>query len=155
MAGPGTTFSGPVLTGTKKDADGNGPANTGLCILTQQVTLNVNGTNAVTASVVLPYGSQIVQFYADTLTAWNSGTSDTLTVGTAAAGSQYIGAVSTATAGRAAITYSAAQLLAMSNIGANTTVYATVTPVGTAATTGQTLVTIIYAQTVQLTQGAA
>lgn len=153
MAGPGTTFTGPVISGDKKYADGNGPANVGLCVLSQVATLTQNGTTAVSHQFVLPYGAQIVDILADTTTAWNSGTSDTLSVGTAAAGTQYASGVSTATTGRVRPTFTAAQLSAMSNIGANTSVYATVTPVGTAATTGSTTVTILYVQTVQLTNG--
>ncbi|MCB8880125.1 hypothetical protein ACELLULO517_07750 [Acidisoma cellulosilytica] len=144
-----THFSGPVQAGTKKDADQTGAANIGSVLLTQTLTLTQNGTTAVTAAFVLPANSQIVGFNVDTVTAWNSGTSDTLTIGTAAAGSQYVGGVSVATAARAAISYTAAELLAMSNIGVNTTVDVTVTPVGTAATAGTTIVTIEYIQAAQ------
>jgi hypothetical protein len=155
MAGPGTTWSGPLISGPKKDADQNGPANTGLALLTQVVTLTHNGTTAVTGTFTLPQASQIVDFHIDTTTVWNSGTSDSLTIGTAAAGTQYVSGTDVTAAGRAAITYTAAQLAAMANVGTNTTVYATVTPAGTAATTGSTTVTILYIQTVQLTAGTA
>lgn len=149
MAGPGTYFSGPVGSGTKRWADQNGQSNVGLAVLSQNVVLNVNGANTVSAELVLPDGAQVVDILADTLTAWNSGTSDTLSVGYTAGGADLASGVTTAAAGRVRPTFTAAQLLAMENIGANTSIYATVTPVGTAATTGQTLVTILYVQTVQ------
>jgi len=155
MAGPGTTFEGPIQSGTIKYPTAASAANVGLAMLTQTVTLTENGATAVTAEVMLPYGSQIVDFHFDVTTAWNSGSSDTLSVGVAAAGTDYVSGVSTATAGRIAPTYTAAQLSAMANIGANTGVFITVTPVGTTATTGAVTVTVLYVQTVQLSQGAA
>ncbi len=153
MPQAGTVLSGPLQTGTKKDADTNGPSNLGLCVLSQQVTLTQNGASNVTGQIVLPVGSRIVQIYADTTVAWNSGTSDTLSVGATAGGTDYASSISVAVAGRAAITYTAAELVAMQSVGSNTSVYATVTPVGTAATTGSTTVTIEYVQTVQPTAG--
>lgn len=147
--GPGTTWAGPLISGTKKDADAAGAANTGLALLRQQVTLTQNGTSAVSGEVVLPKGSQIVDILADTTTAWNSGTSDTLSVGATAGGTDYASGVSTATAERVRPTFTAAQLSAMLDIGSSTSVYATVTPSGTAATAGSTTVTILYVQTVQ------
>src|SRR5580765_1621996 len=108
MAGPGTNFGGPVLVGSS-------PANAGSTLLTQTVTLDNNTTNPVSATMVIPSNSQIIDLIVDTLTAWNSATSDTLTIGTAAAGTQYAGAVDVKTAGRVRPTFSAAQLLAGSN----------------------------------------
>ena len=156
MAGPGTNWSGPLMSGTKKDTDQNGPSNTGLVLLTQTQTLTQNGANAVSATFMLPPGSQIVDFKIDSTVAWNAGTSASLTIGTAAAGTQYVSSESVLTAaGRIAPTYSTAQLAAMENIGSNTSVVATVTPVGTAATTGSVTITVMYVQTVQLGAGAA
>lgn len=149
--GPGTVFSGPVLSGTKKDADAAGPANLGPALLSQSVTLTQNGTNNVSGTVVLPKGSQIVDILADTTTAWNSGTSDTLSVGVAAGGIDYASAVSTAAAGRVRPTFTSAQLTAMLDIGSNVDVVATVTPSGTAATAGSTTVTVLYVQKVVTT----
>ena len=82
----------------------------------------------------------------DVLTAYNSATSATLTVGTASAGTQYAGSVNAKTAGRAAPTFSAAQLLAMSNISTNTTLVVTVTSVGQ-PTAGSVFLSIEYVQT--------
>lgn len=147
--GPGTLISGPLLSGTKKDADENGAANVGLAVLSQSVTLTQNGTNTVSGEIVLPKDSQIVDIVADTTTAWNSGTSDTLSVGATAGGTDYASGVSVAAAGRVRPTFTAAQLGAMLSIGSNVGVYATVTPAGTAATAGSTSVTVLYVQTVQ------
>lgn len=146
---PGTAFSGPVVNGNKPgpDVSGLGP-NLGLGASMQQVTLNQNGSNAVSTTIYLPKHSIINDILVDTLTAWNSVTSDTLSIGTAAAGTQYAGSVDVKTAaGRQRPTFTAAQLSAMLDTGANEAVVATVTPVG-AATAGQTVVTVIYTQTV-------
>jgi len=58
-------------------------------------------------------------------------------------------------AARVRPTFTAAQLLAMGNVQNGGTVVATITPTGTAATTGLTIVTLEYAQTVQLNTGTS
>ena len=95
---------------------------------------------------------QILSFNVDVLTAFDSATSATLTIGTAAAGTQYVGSVNAKTAGRASITYSAAQLAAMSGVTVTGTaspttapVVVTVTPSG-ATTAGYVEVTVLYVQ---------
>ena len=154
--GPGTTWSGPLISGTKKDADANGPANTGLAVLSQRVTVTYAAGAIATASAVLPAGSQIVDIYADTTTAWDTGGTTpvaNLTVGATVGGTDYVPAESVLTAGRAAIAFTGAELEAMQNIGTNTTVYATVTQSAASglvdATAGSTTVTFLYIQTVQ------
>lgn len=145
----GTGLSGPLVSGPRAGVDVlNRGANQGLAILMQEVVLNQSGLNNVSATFYLPKHSVIVDILADTLTAWNSGTSDTLSVGTSAGDTTYASGVSTAAAGRVRPTFTGAQLSAMQDTGSNETFVATVTPVGTAATTGQTVVTIVYAQTI-------
>lgn len=155
MAGPGTHFTGPVLSGPYLYPSGSTPADVGLAVLSQNGTITEQGTKTVSFQFALPYGSQIVDIIVDTTTAWNSGTSDTLTVGKTAGGSDYASSVSVATAGRVRPTFTATQLSNMLDIAGNTAVYATVTPSGTAATAGSTTVTLVYVQTVQLTAGTA
>jgi hypothetical protein len=94
-------------------------------------------------SFTLPANSQILRVIADVLTAYDSATSATLSVGTTSGGTQYASSINAKTAGRAAPTLSAAQLLAMANIGTNTTVVATVTSVGQ-PTAGLVRVTVEY-----------
>ncbi|HQU24991.1 MAG TPA: hypothetical protein PKX13_12000 [Acidiphilium sp.] len=147
--GPGTKWSGPLISGTKKDADNNGPANTGLAVLSQTATLTQNGANDVSHQFVIPAGSQILDIIEDTTVAWNAGTSAGLTVGLTAGGTDYAISESVETAGRVRPAFTGVQLAAMENVGTNTSVYATVTPVGTAATAGSTTVTLVYIQTVQ------
>lgn len=139
-----STFTGPLRSGTIKDAPG---ANLGLAVLSQTFLINRDATLVQTGSCVLPANSQIVDILADVLTAYDSATTATLTVGTAAAGTQYASGVNAKTAGRTRPTFSAAQLDAMDDIGAtNLTVYATVTSVGQ-PTVGQVRITVQYVQT--------
>lgn len=141
-----TSFSGPVSTYTHQaDGSASGYSDAGLAVMSQSVTLNQNSTTAVTAVVYLPANAQIVDFLIDDLTVWNSASSAVLSIGTAAAGTQYAGSVDVTKAGRQTPTYTSAQLTAMADIGSNVAVYVTVTPTG-ATSAGSTLVTIRYIQ---------
>jgi hypothetical protein len=146
-----THFSGPVLTGDLQSGETNGP-NQGYVVLMQTTSITQNSTNAVSSTLYIPAGAQIIDFNIDVLTAFNSATSATLSIGTAAAGTQYVSSVNAKTAGRASITFSAAQLAAMSGVtvlgaaaATSAPVVVTVTPVG-ATSAGYVEVTIIYAQ---------
>lgn len=152
---PGTAFVGPVVSGNHLgvNVSGVGP-NQGLSILMQQAVLNQNSTTAVSVTIYLPKHSIINDILADTITAWNSATSANLTVGTAAAGVQYAGgpvgngeAISVKTAGRGRFAFTTTQLGTLLDTGSNEAVVITVTPVG-ATSAGQTVVTILYTQTV-------
>lgn len=138
----GTYMTGPLQTGTGLDNTG---ADTGNVVLSQTSLLSFDATLVQSVTEVLPAGAQIVNIVCDVLTAYNSATSATLTIGTAAAGTQYASGVNAKTAGRTTPTFTAAQLTAMSNIGNNTSVVATVTSVGQ-PTAGQVRVTIQYVQ---------
>lgn len=139
-----TSFTGPLASGTKEAGVSGGP-NVGLAVLSQTVLVTFDATLVQSQTFNLPEGSQLVDVFIDVLTAYNSATSATLTLGSAAGGSQYVGGVNAKTAGRAAPTLSAAQLAAMADIGNNTSVVATVTSVGQ-PTAGQARVTLFYVQ---------
>lgn len=156
-----TTFSGPVLSGPNKDHGiTTAPFNQGACVLQQSCTITQNSTTAVSQTINLPGSAtgggtaNIIDILVDVLTAFDSGSSATLSVGTAAAGTQYAGAVDVKSAtGRIRPTFTAAQLAAMTNqtitgVAAPQTgvVVVTVTPSG-ATTAGFVNVTIIYSQT--------
>jgi hypothetical protein len=146
-----THFSGPVIAGDLQQGETNGP-NQGNVILSQSTSITQNSTTAVSSTLYIPAGSQIISFNVDVLTAFNSATSATLTIGTAAAGTQYVSGINAKTAGRATITYTAAQLAAMNGetvlgAAAPTTapVVVTVTPSG-ATSAGYVVVTMLYVQ---------
>jgi hypothetical protein len=147
-----THFSGPVIAGDLQDGEVNGP-NQGPVRLSQVANLTKNSTTAVSSTLYIPAGSIIESIVVDVLTAFDSATSATLSVGTSAGGTQYASGVNVkAATGRIAVTYTAAQLAAMSGqtvlgVAAPTTapVVVTITPVG-ATTAGYVHVTINYIQ---------
>lgn len=150
MPGPGTSVvGGPFRSGSVPFTLPGYVQDMGVAQLMQQGTITQAGTATVSITLAVPQNSQIIDILADTTVVWNSGTSDTLSVGTAAAGTQYASGVDTKTStGRVRPTFTAAQLTSMSNVGTVTSVVATVTPVGTVATTGTTILTLLYAQNV-------
>ena len=140
-----TTWSGPLASGDRNAGESGGP-NIGLITLSQTALINFDATLVQNATFNIPASSQIVDFYVDVLTAYDSATSATLSAGTASGGTQYLSAVSVKTAARRPNAFSAAQLAAMDDVGSNRTVVATVTSVGQ-PTTGQVRVTMLYVQT--------
>ena len=140
-----TTFSGPLQTGDKPAGIAGGP-NIGQVYLSQTFLINRDATLVQSTSINLPASSQIVEIYADVLTPYDSATSATLTIGSAAAGTQYVTSVNAKTGGRNTTTHTAAQCTAMANIGTNIALFGTVTSVGQ-PTVGQVRVTVQYVQT--------
>lgn len=140
-----TTWSGPLASGDRNAGESGGP-NIGLVTLSQTALIDFDATLVQNATFNIPASSQIVDFYVDVLTAYDSATSATLSAGTASGGTQYLSGVSVKTAARRPNAFSAAQLAAMDNVGTNRTVVATVTSVGQ-PTTGQVRVTMLYVQT--------
>ena len=126
----------------------------GFVVLSQttSVTTVAAGT-AVSATITIPASSQIINFFLDctTLPVVGGGTATTVpvTIGTAAAGTQYLSATDAIAGGRVALSFTAAQLTAMSDVGSNQSVVVTVDPNGTISTTqGVYRLTVVYAQKV-------
>jgi len=119
---------------------------------TSTVTTVAAGT-AVSVTEVIPASSQIINIFIDqTVDEVVGGGTATLinaTVGTVAAGTQYVSATNVFAGGRAALTFTAAQLSAMADVGTNTNVVLTIAPNGTISTTqGVYRFTVVYAQKV-------
>jgi hypothetical protein len=149
--GPGTSHSGPIMSGPRAAAsDNNAFGNQGMALLAQVVLLAQNGTAAVSRTCQIPRHTQIVDFYVDTTTIWDSATSATLSIGTAAADTTYVNGLAlasvTAANGRLKPTFNTTQIAAIGDTGTVETVVFTVTPVG-ATTVGSTFVTMLYRQT--------
>mgnify|MGYP003643059936 FL=1 len=137
-----STFTGPVRSGTVKNTTGTTLGtidNTGVVSLVQSASLAL----ATSVVAVLPAGSQILDILIDVTTTFT--TSSTLAVGDGTTVDKYVTAITTPAAGRQTITFSGAQLTAMSNIGTSD-VAVTVTMAGTTAIVGAGLITIRYAQ---------
>jgi len=119
---------------------------------TTTVTTAAAGT-ATSASVTIPASSQIIDFIVDTVQDEVAGagtaTAIAMTIGTAAAGTQYVSSTDVIAGGRIALTFTAAQLAAMADVGANQSVFVTVDPNGTIVTTQAIYrLTVVYAQKV-------
>lgn len=114
----GSHWSGPGFFGPNKDpGDPNAPYNQGTPTLTQQFLLSFNATLTTEVEFWVPPGCQLQDFLIDVLTAFNSATSATLTVGSASGGTQYVSGVDVkASTGRKTPTYTAAQLAAMAGL---------------------------------------
>jgi hypothetical protein len=126
----------------------------GYVVLEQTTTVTtVAAGTAVSATLTLPSGSQIINLFLDTMVTpvAGAGTATTcpVTVGTAAAGTQYLSATDAIGGGRVSLSFTTAQCAAMANIGSNTSVVVTVDPNGTISTTqGVYRLTVVYAQKV-------
>lgn len=147
-----TTYFGTAL----KSGSGTLTENTdgGFVVLSKTTTVTTTADGlAASATITLPASSQILDYYVDKVVtqAVGGGTATTLpvTVGTAAAGTQYMASTDLFTNVRAAPTLTTAQVLAMSDIGTNQSVVVTVDPNGTISTTQAVIrLTVVYSQKV-------
>ena len=126
----------------------------GYTVLSQTTTVTTAAAGTATsATVTIPASSQIINFIVDTVqdevVGAGTATAIAMTIGTAAAGTQYVSSTDVIAGGRIALTFTAAQLAAMADVGANQSVYITVDPNGTVVTTqGIYRLTVVYAQKV-------
>lgn len=152
MAGPGTTWSGPLISGTQKDATATALVNTGVAVLTQYITVPYN-SNTWTFS--LPAGSIMLRAEAAVMTAITGATAWNVDLGTTASGTDLAtmaAADTTLTAGTWVNIPLANKALAQATFTPNQTLFGTLAFTGT-ATAGVVQVAIEYIQTVQLTAG--
>jgi len=126
----------------------------GFVVLSQTTTVTTAAAGTATsATLTLPASSQIIDFVADMtvneVVGGGTATAIPMTIGTAAAGTQYLSATDVFAGGRIALAFTAAQLSAMADIGSNTSVVVTLDPNGTISTTqGVIRLTVVYAQKV-------
>lgn len=144
-----TYLTGPLQLGTGLDNTG---ADTGYTLQSQTTTVaTVAAGTASSATITLPANSQIVDIIidgiVDAVAGGGTATAVACTVGTAAAGTQYLSSTDVIGGGRVALAFTTAQVAAMDDIGANTSVVVTVDPNGTVSTTqGVYRMTVVYAQ---------
>jgi hypothetical protein len=126
----------------------------GFVVVSQTTTVTTaSAGTATSATITLPASSQIIDFFVDTVQDKSVGagtaTAIAMTIGTAAAGTQYVSSTDVFAGGRTALTFTAAQLAAMADISTNQSVVITLDPDGTILTT-QAIVrlTVVYAQKV-------
>jgi hypothetical protein len=147
-----STFSGPIKSGTNRYAP---TLNVGTTTLTQQVPFTFDATLVQSVTFYIPSASKILNIVVDVITAYDSATSATLTVGKAAAGTQYASGVNAKTSGRTTPTFTTTQLTNMQSTpvdvaaangqAASSAIVVTVTSVGQ-PTAGTGFLTLVYAQ---------
>ena len=126
----------------------------GFVVVSQTTTVTTaSAGTATSATITIPAYSQIIDFIVDTVqneaVGGGSATAIAMTIGTAAAGTQYVSSTDVFAGGRIALTFTAAQLAAMADVGTNQSVVITVDPDGTISTTqGIYRLTVVYAQKV-------
>ena len=126
----------------------------GFVVMTQTTTVTTAAAGTATsATITLPASSQIVDLIVDGIVdaVVGGGTATTVpvTIGTAAAGTQYLSATDAIAGGRVALSFTTAQVAAMDDIGTNQSVVITADPNGTISTTqGVYRLTVVYAQKV-------
>ena len=109
------------------------------------VTTTIAYTNATAVTIAtIPANAQIVDICIDVTTAFNAGTTNTVTVGTSSSAAAYVASTSVGSAGRASVAstgvYSAWANTGSSDLSATITYSQT----GTAASAGAARVTIVY-----------
>lgn len=135
-----TTWGGPILVGDKA---GGITKNVGTVVMSQSVRLVADGTNAVSKTMYLPKGAIVTEIIFDVLTAFDSATSATGTVGLTAGGTEYASGVNLKTGIRVYPTHTRPQIAAMTTPGTATPIVATATPTG-ATTAGEVRVIVNY-----------
>ena len=146
-----TYFGSTLRTGSGTLTD---TTDGGFVVVSQTTTVTTAAAGTATsATLTLPASSQIINFFVDTVqdevVGAGTATAIAMTIGTAAAGTQYVSSTDVFAGGRAILTFTAAQLAAMANIGANQSVVITVDPNGTIVTTqGIVRLTVVSAQKV-------
>ena len=123
----------------------------GFVVVSQTTTVTtVAAGTATSATITIPTYSQIIDLIVDMVTVPSFGTATKVdaTIGTVAAGTQYLSATDVTLVGRTALAFTAAQLTSMSDVGVNQNVVITADPNGTVATQGTFRLTVVYAQKV-------
>lgn len=139
-----TTLSGPLKVGTVREGAGT---NTGGVVLSQTATFTFADTGSFVTSIIIPAGSQIIDQMVDVTTAFDSVTSDAATIGKLGTLDAFGTVASLQAGGRTLVDPSAAQALAISDVGAaDVPVYVEITSVGGGLSAGAARLTITYRQ---------
>lgn len=107
-----------------------------------KTTLQAATATNIDATITLPKNAQILAIYVDTSVAWTATGAVAFTAGITAGGTEYITTIDLKTVVRGAPTLTAAQVLAMNNIGTNTSLVLRANSASGANATGTTLVTV-------------
>jgi hypothetical protein len=139
-----TYFEGAVKSGTSPSEY----TNVGYAVFTQTKLIDFvaeagGGNDNIDTTIVIPAGSAIISIFADTLTAWDSATSATLSIGTTAGGQEFMDNTDVKSNGRETTAPTAADLALWDDVGTSNTLNIRVAQVGN-TTAGQLRVTVLY-----------
>lgn len=140
-----TYFQGAIKNGAS--ASESTAAVTATVTSLYKTTLQAATVSNVDATITLPKNAQILAIYVDSTVAWTASGAVVLTAGTTTGGTEYITSIDLKTVTRGAPTLSAAQLLAMNNIGTNTSLVLRANSASGANATGTTIVSVLVALT--------
>lgn len=122
---------------------GNQVTNIGGVLSAVTNTVAYTDSSAVTIGTV-PANAQIVNIHIDVTTAFNAGTTNTMTVGKSGSAAAFVASTSVGSAGRASVATTGVYS-AWADVGTyDVPVTATFAQTGTAATAGAARVTIVY-----------
>lgn len=117
----------------------------GYALFAKSTTLQAASAATVDGTISVPKNSQLVSLLIDNTVAWTASGAVTLTIGVTAGGTEYVTSADLKTVTRPTITFTAAQLAAMANVGNNVSVVCRATTASGANATGTTIVTAVYA----------
>ena len=143
MAGNSTVFNS-VASGTVQSG-GASPANVGLAELVQYAIVTFGADGTATTVCTIPAGSSIYGIDIDVTTAFNAGSTNTISVGVSGTAAKFVTATSVGSLGRASVATTGAYSNWL-NVGtSDVTIIATYNQTGTAASAGSARVAIRYA----------
>ena len=122
---------------------GNQATNIGGVLSSVSNTIAYTDSSAVTIGSV-PANAQIINIHIDVTTAFNAGTTNTMTVGKSGSAAAFVASTSVGSAGRASVATTGVYS-AWADVGTyDVPVTATFAQTGTAATAGAARVTVVY-----------
>jgi hypothetical protein len=138
-----TTYFNSLGTASASST-GNVSANQGLVLSNQNATVTYGANGTTTTICTIPAGAQILFINIDVTTAFNAGTTNTISIGVAGTAGQFVSATSVSATGRASVA-TTGQYANWGNVGtSDVTIIATYNQTGTAASAGSALITVIY-----------
>ena len=142
MASNSTVFNS--LATASPSSTGNVSANLGLVCSNQNASVTFGANGSTTTIATIPAGAQILFINIDVTTAFNAGTTNTISVGVAGAATQFVSATAVGTTGRASVA-TTGNYANWVNVGtADVTIIATYNQTGTVASAGAATITVVY-----------
>lgn len=142
MASNSTVFNS--LATASPSSSGNVSANLGLVLSNQNATVTYGANGSTTTICTIPAGAQILFINIDVTTAFNAGTTNTISVGVAGTAAQFVAATSVGSAGRASVA-TTGNYANWANVGtSDVTIIATYNQTGTVASAGSAIITVVY-----------